>query len=81
MRPSVQFKPVDTVVHGVDDARLVFIDGKLGAVVVKLGDVFGDLAHSWHAEAAFNSFERMSEKTFPDLNAIEKWIVKQMATA
>jgi hypothetical protein len=42
--------------------------------VVKLGDGCGDLAQSWHAEAAFDGLEGISETAFPNLDAIEKWI-------
>jgi len=74
MVEKIQFEPVATWVHGAEEARLVFVDGKLSAVVVRLGDGYGDLAQSWHAEAAFNGFERMCETTYPDLDAIEKWL-------
>jgi hypothetical protein len=79
MSRRIAFEPVNTWVHGTQEARLVFIDGKLGVVVVRLGDGYGDLAQSWHAEAAFNGFERISETTFPDLDAVEKWIAWHIA--
>jgi hypothetical protein len=78
MAGLVRFEPVETLIHGADQARLVFVSGRLGAVVVKLGDGYGELAQSWHAEAAFNGLESMAETTFPTLEAIEEWIVRRM---
>jgi hypothetical protein len=80
MTCRIRFDPVDTWIHGSDEARLVFVDDKLGAVVVRLGQSYGDLADSWHAEAAFNDFERLTDTTFPTLDAIERWLAGQLAS-
>lgn len=71
MTHKIRFDPVETWSTAAT-ARLVFVDGKLGAVVVLLGASYGDLAHSWHAEAAFNDFERMMDTTFPTLDAVDQ---------
>jgi hypothetical protein len=74
MGSLIRFEPVETVVHGAQEARLVFVGGKLGAVIVKLDEKYGDLAHIWYAEAAFEEFERMTENTFSSLDAIATWM-------
>ncbi|MDB5598823.1 MAG: hypothetical protein JWN71_867 [Xanthobacteraceae bacterium] len=77
MPDRVTFQPVEVAVAGQTDGRLVFVDGKLVAVLVKLDGSHDDLAGRWYAEAAFNSLERMSEHTFADLPAAVEWIASR----
>jgi hypothetical protein len=68
------FQPVEVAVAGQTEARLVFVDGKLAAVLIRLDAAQNELAGRWYAEAAFNSLERMSEHTFRDLPEVVAWI-------
>lgn len=74
MPDRVTFQPVEVAVAGQTEGRLVFVDGKLVAVLIKLDVNQNELAGRWYAEAAFNSLERMSEHTFLDLPAAAAWI-------
>jgi hypothetical protein len=74
MPDRVTFQPVQVAVSGQTDGRLVFVDGKLVVVLVKLDKTHNDLEGRWYAEAAFNSLERMSEHTFQDLQAVAAWV-------
>jgi hypothetical protein len=74
MPDRVTFQPVEVAVAGQTDGRLVFVDGKLVAVLIKLGVSQNELEGRWYAEAAFNGLERMSDHTFQDLQAVAAWI-------
>lgn len=74
MPDRVTFQPVEVAVAGQTEGRLVFVDGKLVAVLIKLDVNQHELAGRWYAEAAFNSLERMSDHTFQDLPAVAAWI-------
>lgn len=74
MPDRVTFQPVKVAVSGQTEGRLVFIDGKLAVVLVKLDVNQNELEGHWYAEAAFNGLERMSEHTFQDLRAVAAWI-------
>jgi hypothetical protein len=77
MPDRVTFQPVEVAVAGQTDGRLVFVDGKLAAVLIKLGVSQNELEGRWYAEAAFNGLERMSDHTFQDLQAVAAWIDTQ----
>ena len=52
----------------------MFFNGALVAVLVKLDATHDDLEGRWYAEAAFNSLERMEERTFETLDEVAEWI-------
>lgn len=81
MPDRVTFQPVEVAVSGQTDGRLVFVDGKLAVVLVKLDVIQNELEGRWYAEAAFNGLERMSEHTFQDLRAAAAWIETQLGSA
>lgn len=79
MPDRVTFQPVEVAVAGQTEGRLVFVDGKLVGVLVKLDGNQNELEGQWYAEAAFNGLERMSEHTFADLTAVVTWIEARLA--
>lgn len=79
MPDRVTFQPVEVAVAGQTEGRLVFVDGKLAVVLVKLDIKQNELDGRWYAEAAFNGLERMSEHTFNDLPAVVAWIETRLA--
>lgn len=74
------FQPVDIATSGQTEARLVFFDNKLVAVVSLLDDEHDDFSNLWFAEAAFNGLESMLYQTFPSLEEIARWIEKRLAS-
>ena len=73
---KISFQPVKVRVDGQSGGMLVFADGALVAVLVRLDEAHGELEGRWYAEAAFNSLERMDERTFESLGEASDWIVK-----
>lgn len=71
---DITFQTVRVHVEGQTEGRLVFFGGALVAVLVKLDETHDDLEGRWYAEAAFNSLERMEERTFQTLDDVAEWI-------
>lgn len=71
---NITFQTVRVHVEGQTEGRLVFFNGALVAVLVKLDATHDDLEGRWYAEAAFNSLERMEERTFETLDEVAEWI-------
>jgi hypothetical protein len=58
-----------------EEGQLVFVDGKLAAVLVLLSDQHEDAAGQWFLE---HGFGRLNEHlTFGDLDAATSWIAQQ----
>lgn len=77
---SLELQPV-RLASGNDDteARLVFVDGGLIAVLVHLSDAHGDLAGMWFLEAWFGLTYRLNQPTFASLDEAQAWIAGQRA--
>lgn len=69
------------VLTGSRDAegRLVYADGRLCAVLVKLSADHGDLEGCWHLEVGFGPCEARCA-VFPDLDAARAWIDARLAS-
>ena len=64
MRPQISFQPIEVLTASEDrDGRLVLIDGKLAAVLVRLNDQAHDplLRGAWYLEAGFGLFDGRHE--------------------
>ena len=57
--------------NGDDEALLVFHEGRLLAVVSRLGDQHGDAAGLWFVETVFSTITSLLHETFPDLATTE----------
>lgn len=64
----IQFQPVAVAIEGDGDGRLIFADGRLTGVAVRLSGEHGDLAGRWFLEAVFG---RAQAPTYPVFDALE----------
>ena len=75
---SLTLQPVQ-VANGFDeDGMLVFSDGRLVAVLVRLSDENEVAPGDWFLEAGFGRVGSVNHPTFPDLDAAQDWIVKRV---
>jgi len=72
---SLKLQPVQ-VATGSDDteSQLVFSEGFLVAVLVRLSDEHGDEAGMWFLEAGFGRVDDPSQPKFADLGVAQAWI-------
>ena len=72
---SLRLQPVQ-VATGSDDqeSRLVFSDGFLVAVLVRLSDQHEDGAGHWFLEVGFGPLDDPRPPVFADLDAAQAWI-------
>ena len=63
---------------GDDDARLVFAQGRLLAVLVRLSLLHGELEGRWFLEAAFNPFLPQPDGPFATTEDFEAWVNKSV---
>ena len=73
------FRPVDIATTGQSEARLVFFDKKLVAVISLLNEENDEFANQWFADAAFNGLEPMQHQTFASLEDVVRWIETRLA--
>lgn len=68
---------------GDEDGRLVLADGRLVAVLVRLGDLahaeHAGLLGAWFLEAGFGPCAHATPPVFCDLDAAQTWIRRQLA--
>jgi hypothetical protein len=60
--------------YGDEEAMLVLHDGRLIALLSRLGYAHGALAGQWFVETAFGLFAERPGRTFADIEAVEAWI-------
>ena len=72
---SFTLQPV-RVETGTDDEEglLVFADGRLVAVLVRLSDRHGTAAGQWFYERGFGRLDGPDHPVFSDLEAAQSWI-------
>lgn len=78
---SLHLQPVQ-IATGSDDteSRLVFADGFLVAVLVRLSDEHEDEAGRWFLEAAFGRVADPNPPTFADMSEAQEWIEQQLSS-
>ena len=64
-----------------ENGLLVFADGRLVAVLVRLSDEHGDKAGRWFLEHGFNRLDGPAHPTFGDIEAAQDWIAQQLRKA
>lgn len=79
---SLRLQPVQ-VATGSDDqeSQLVFADGFLVAVLVRLSDQHADNVGHWFLEAGFGRVDDLHPPLFADLDAAKAWIAQRLADA
>ncbi len=66
--------PVHTA-SGDEDGRLALVDGRLVAVLVRLGDeAHEEMVGTWFLEAGFGPCARVAAPMFKSLDAVRSWI-------
>ena len=77
----MEFQPVKVATGSADEeGRLVFREGKLIAVLVRLDDPnHGPALGQWSLEAGFNGVDSVKPPLFANLAAAERWIDRQIA--
>ena len=77
---QIDFQHVQVALPDLSEGRLVFVDGRLAAVIVRLGDNSGAHAGKWFVEIAFGDFEAVSNELFLTLEALEDILIRQLRT-
>ena len=77
---NLRLHPVQ-VATGSDDqeSRLVFVDGLLTAILVRLSAIHGADAGRWHMEAGFGRIHDATAPIFSDLDEAQTWIADQLS--
>ena len=79
---SLTLQPVRVETGSPDEEGcLVFSDGKLLAVLVRLSAQQGDLAGRWYVEKGFGLLDAPAHPTFPDLESVQSWVSRKLADA
>ena len=66
---NLRLQPVQVATGSSDtESHLVFSDGFLVAVLVRLSDEHGDAAGAWFLEAGFGRVDHPNPPTFADLD-------------
>ena len=79
---TLRFQPVQVATGSYDtDGQLVFADGFLVAVLVRLSDDHDDLAGKWFLEAGFGRVVTMGPPLFADIDKAQSWIEQRLAHA
>ncbi|KMO36827.1 hypothetical protein VQ02_14770 [Methylobacterium variabile] len=64
-----------------EQGLLVFADGALAAVLVRLSAAHGEEEGLWFLEAGFGRLASPQPPKFADLDAAQDWIARQLAPA
>jgi hypothetical protein len=76
---SLRLQPVQVATGSYDtEGQLVFADGFLAAVLVRLSGFHEDEAGMWFLEAAFGSVDAVIRPTFADLDEAQTWIEQRL---
>lgn len=79
---SLHLQPVQVATGSGDtDSHLVFSEGFLVAVLVRLSDDHEDRAGMWFLEAGFGRVDHPDPPTFSDLDEALNWVDRQIERA
>lgn len=77
---SLRFQPVQVATGSPDgESQLVFHEGFLVAVLVRLSEIHGDNVGMWFLEVGFGRVHDPAPPLFTDLAEAQDWIVGQLA--
>ncbi|MBB2965202.1 hypothetical protein FHU13_005625 [Methylobacterium sp. R2-1] len=72
---TLRLQPVQVATGSSDtESHLVFSDGFLVAVLVRLSEIHGDRAGMWFLEAGFGPVDHPDPPTFADLDEAQSWV-------
>ena len=76
---TLWLQPVRVDTGGEDEEGcLVFVDGKLAAVLVRLSDQHGDMAGHWFLEHGFGKLDGVEHPIFDGIEAAQDWITHHL---
>jgi hypothetical protein len=76
---NLRLQPVQVATGSNDtESQLVFADGCLVAVLVRLSDDHQDEAGMWFLEAGFGSVADPRQPKFADLDEAQDWIMRRL---
>ncbi|KQQ18783.1 hypothetical protein ASF56_22140 [Methylobacterium sp. Leaf122] len=76
---NLRLQPVQVATGSSDtESHLVFSDGFLVAVLVRLSDDHDDRSGMWFLEAGFGRVDHPDPPTFADLDAAQDWISQRL---
>ena len=78
---DISTQPVLIAGSSDEEGRLVFADGRLVAVFVRLSEVHGDQAGWWFLEVGFGALAGPMHPSFPDLQGALRWVEERTAIA
>ena len=79
---SLHLQPVGVALGNTNmEGQLVFKDGLLVAVLVRLSDEYEEDAGKWFLEAGFGPVETTHGSVFADLDVAQSWIEQRLALA
>ena len=61
---------------GDEEGCLVFTDGRLLAVLVRLSEGYDDLSGTWFLEHGFGTLDGPTHPTFADIDAAQAWTAR-----
>ncbi|MER2249689.1 hypothetical protein ABS772_07145 [Methylorubrum podarium] len=77
---NLRLQPVQIATGSPDgESQLVFNEGFLVAVLVRLSDLHGDKVGMWFLEAGFGRVNDPDPPLFADLDEAEAWIMSRLA--
>ena len=77
---NLHLQPVQVATGSNDqESRLVFADGLLVAILVRLSTMHGADAGRWHMEAGFGHIHDAIAPTFADLDEVQTWIADHLS--
>ncbi|MHB2211628.1 hypothetical protein [Methylobacterium sp. CM6257] len=78
-RMILSLQPVQVATNSDDaESQLVFADGFLVAILVRLSGQHGDDAGKWFLEAGFGPIDLLAPPLFADLGVARTWITRQL---
>lgn len=78
---NLRLQPVQVATGSSDtESHLVFSEGFLVAVLVRLSDDHEDRSGMWFLEAGFGPVDHPDPPTFADLDVAQSWIEQQLAS-
>ena len=79
--PSLRVRPTRVATRSAnEEGRLVLVDGRLVAVLVRLQDAaHGGLVGSWYLEAGFGACADPRPPVFDTLDAARAWVRRRLA--
>ena len=78
---NLRLQPVQVATKSDDtESQLVFADGFLVAILVRLSEQHEDDAGKWFLEAGFGPVDPISPPLFADLDEAQAWIPEQLSS-